>query len=250
MAKKKAEKPTLDNNDSIETMRDELFQYRVEICSYKRSMNCLIACVSVVIALLGFFGYDKIDSVADRFEERASNRLSVTDSILAKIDTHFLDSITNIINQTTIVYENALLSLEKGIQYNTDYKQLISKQPYNKRKEGFVNSFAIRNATNVFDLAYYTDSIHSGNVGECFVVMRDDYDYSQEDLFLVEILPSGSNTVIYRQTFEVKSDYNKFYYQFNKQESNNKYKLEVILLKKVGNQFDFGYKVAKNIYMY
>ena len=250
MAKKNSDKPVLEKNDSIEKMRDELFQYRVEICSYKRSINILITCVTVVIAVLGFFGYDKIDSVAEKIEERASNRLSVTDSILARIDTHFLDSITNLIDQTTIVYENALLSLEKGIQYNTDYKQLISKQPYNKRKEEFVGSYTHRNATNVFDLVYYTDSIHSGNVGECFVVMRNDYDFSQEDLFLVEILPRGNNHTVYYQTFEVKQDYNKFYYQFDKAGSYNEYELVVVLLKKAGGRFEFGYRVTKRIYMF
>lgn len=249
MAKKKTEKPILDNNDSIEKLRGELFQYRVEICSYKRSMKYLIACVTVVIAVLGFFGYDKIDSVADKFEKRASNRLSVTDSILAKLDTHFLDSITDLIYKTTNVYENSLKTLEKGVQYNIDYVNLISKLSYNKRAEKTPDTYFERNATNVFDIAYYSDSIREDIIGECYVVMRDEYKYNTEDVFLIAVYPRGRNIAVYYQPFVVKNDYNKFYFQFSKYEDYVNYRLEVVLLKKQGDGA-IGYRNNKPVVLY
>ena len=244
MAKKKTEKPILDNNDSIEKLRGELFQYRVEICSYKRSMKYLIACVTVVIAVLGFFGYDKIDSVADKFEKRASNRLSVTE-----LDTHFLDSITDLIYKTTNVYENSLKTLEKGVQYNIDYVNLISKLSYNKRAEKTPDTYFERNATNVFDIAYYSDSIREDIIGECYVVMRDEYKYNTEDVFLIAVYPRGRNIAVYYQPFVVKNDYNKFYFQFSKYEDYVNYRLEVVLLKKQGDGA-IGYRNNKPVVLY
>ena len=249
MAKKKTEKPILDKNDSIEKMRDELFQYRVEICSYKRSMNYLIAFVSVIIAVLGFFGYDKIDTVADKFEEHASNRLAVTDSILAKLDTHFLDSITDLIYKTTNVYENSLKTLEKGVQYNIDYVNLIGKLSYNKRAEKVPETYFERNATNVFDIAYYSDSIREDIIGECYVIMRDEYKYNTDDVFLIAVYPKGRNIAVFYQPFVVKNDYNKFYFQFNKYEDDENYRLEVVLLKKQGNGA-IGYRIKKPVVLY
>ena len=61
MAFKKKEEQVLIQDSSFEKLRDELFNYRIEIQSYKRSMRMLIACVSVVVALLGFMGYDRTE---------------------------------------------------------------------------------------------------------------------------------------------------------------------------------------------
>ena len=239
---KKAEKQTesnkqTENLQSFEKLRDELFQYRVDIQSYKRSMNTLWACVPIIMAILAFFGYNKIESLLDRVEQNASERLSETDALLSKVDTHYLDSLTAIVEERTIAYEEAIAALEKGTRVNNElYKKLISGLPYNKRIEMKVEPYVGKDATNVFDVVFYSEKYQYNQIGECYVVMGDDYSLEKDDVFLIEVRPQNRHMIIFSETFEVLSNYNKFHFKFERFEQYDDYELIVVLLRKKGKE--------------
>lgn len=111
-----------------------MFRYRVKMQSYKRSMNTLWVCDSIVLAVLGFLGYNRVENLLEKVEKNANERLSKTDAMLAKIDTHILDLITTVVGERTEAYEKAIAALEKGMKVNRElYKKLISGLPYNKK---------------------------------------------------------------------------------------------------------------------
>lgn len=243
----KTQKSPQDNNELYEKLRDELFDYRVDIKSYKRSMNILIAAVPVIITLLGFFGYNHIETLLDKVEMNANARLAKTDSILATVDMRFLDSLTEIVNARTESYEKAIAALEKGTRINTEIqKKLISSLPYNKREDARFDSYVQKDATNIFDIIYYNDSYDYGKTGECYVLMGDDYVKESGDCLLVEVFPKKSNVAVYYQMFEVQDNYNKLYFSFGKYEQISSYTLKVILLRKKGNGY-VGYLARKSI---
>lgn len=236
-----------DNNQACEKLRDELFQYRVEIQSFKRSMKTLWGCVIAVSTILVLFGYNRVSDLLDKVENNANERLAKTDSILATVDMRFLDSLTFLVNERTETYEKAISALENGIRVNNEmYRKIIASLPYNKRIEYNVNSFLVRDATNIFDVVFYSEDYSEGETGECYVVMGDEYARNANDVLLVEVLPLNKNVAVYYQIFEVKDNYNKLYFRFNKYEQDLEYSLRIILLRKQGKDH-VGYTITKPI---
>jgi hypothetical protein len=245
------EKPKLkefiDQNSSYEKLRDELFHYRIEIQSYKRSMGMLAVCVSIVLAVIGFFGYNKVDSIVEEVKRSANERLSRSDSILAKIDTRFLDSITTVVQERTVLYEKAVDALEKGTRVNNElFRKLIAGLPYNKRAVAKTTKHYLSDATNLFDVVYYTDSYKSNEEGVCYIVMGDEYKQESDDVFLVEILPENRNVAVFYQTFEVQRNYNKLHFSFSQFETYKDYQLKVVLLRNQGDKAA-GYGIIRKI---
>lgn len=228
-----------------EKLRDELFHYRVEIQSYKRSMSTLWACVSVVVALLGFFGYNRVEALLDRVEKSANERLSKTDSLLVKIDSHFLDSLMTVVDERTTAYHDAIAALEKGARVNNElYKKLISGLPYNKRDATSIKSYIRDDATSLFDIVYYPNPYSYNTIGDCYIVMGDEYTREKDDVFIVEVAPKNRNLLLFYQQFEVKSNYNKLHFKLEKYEQFTEYELVVILIRKRGKEYS-GYRMTK-----
>ena len=249
---KKVEKQTefnkqAENPQSYEKIRDELFQYRVDIQSYKRSMNVLWACVPIIMAVLAFFGYNKVEALLDKVEQNANERLSKTESLLSKVDMHYLDSLTAIVEERTIAYEEAIGALEKGTRVNNDlYKKLISGLPYNKRLETKLVPYVGKDATNIFDIVFYSEKYKYDQTGECYVVMGDEYCIEKDDVFLIEVRPGNRHVIIFGETFEVRGNYNKFHFKFGRFEQYSDYELVVLLLRKKGKE-TIGYELSRPI---
>ncbi len=238
---------SVENLQVVEKLRDELFEYRVDIHSYKRSMNILWACVSVVIAILGFFGFDRVEALLDRVEQNANERLAQTDMLLSKVDTHYLDSLTAIVQERTQAYQDAIAALEKGTRVNNElYKKLISGLPYNKRIEGKRSPYIQKEATNLFDVVFYTEKYSYNQTGECYVVMGEEYRLEKDDFISVEIRPRNRHVIIFEQSYEVFSNYNKFHFQFEEFEGYSDYDLSIILFRKNGKEI-YGYQLSKPI---
>lgn len=249
---KKTKKAIKENNQcerttSYEKIKDELFQYRVEIQSYKRSMNMLWICVSIVLSILTFFGYNKIEVLLDEVKQTANEKLAETEQLLSKINTHYLDSLTTIVEERTIAYEEAIAALEKGTKVNNElYKKLISGLPYNKRIAAEFEPYIEKDATNLFDIVFYSDHYISGQTGECYVVMGDEYSPEKDDVFFIEVMPNNRRVIIYYQTYEVLRNYNKFHFKFDKYEQSNDYNLVIALQRKQGKE-TIRYTISKPI---
>lgn len=234
-----------EKEDVSEKLRDELFKYRVEIQSYKRSMGILAAAVSVILAVFAFFGYDKIDAIVNRVETNANARLAKTDSLISRVDMRVLDSLKEVVEERTIAYETAIAALERGTRVNEELnKRLISSLPYNNRIESEMEPFIEKDAINTFDIIYYTKDYSVGEMGDCFVMMGDGFSLKKDDVFLVEVNPKGRMIMIYFETFEVNARNNKLPFVFKRYERESEYELTIVLLRKQGGK-RFGYKLSK-----
>lgn len=180
------------NLESYEKLRDELFHYRIEIKSYQRSFGILATCVSVVIGILAFFGYERIESVMKSYESRANNRLAHTDSLLANVDAKALDSLRDAVASRTALYEKAMSELEKGTRINSElFKIIIRNLPFNSHVEHPIDSYQQNSAAGVFDIGFYTELYKTGQTGECHVVFNENATIGPEDVFIVSIFPKN-----------------------------------------------------------
>ena len=98
----------------------------------------------------------------------------------------------------------------------------------------------------MFDIVFYNEQYSSGHMGECYVVMGDEYIKEKDDAILVMVEPNNRHLAISHQLFEVQSNYNKLYYSFGKYEGTTDFTLRVILLRKRGSGTD-GYRLPKPI---
>lgn len=250
MARKIEKNPevhTADAGSQYEKLRDELFQYRVEIQSFKHSMKTIWISITIGFALLGFLGYGQVEALLDRVEKKANDRLSKTDSLLAKVDTHYLDSLIAVVNEKTIAYEASVAALEKGTRVNNNMiKSLIRGIPYNKRFDVEHTPYLETDATNMFDIIYYTDDYTYGETGDCYVVMGEEYKKEEGDIFLVEVKVENRRVAVFYQTFEAFENYNKLHYSFGNYEQATRYSLVIALIRKRGKEF-IGYTQTKPI---
>ena len=88
---------TVSEENENNKLRDELFEYRVDIKSYIRNLNTIIIAGTLIISVLAFFGYNKIENIEKIVIDKTNQRLAITDSLLAKIDQKKIDSIKNIL---------------------------------------------------------------------------------------------------------------------------------------------------------
>lgn len=257
MPKKTEKQQVTDSKDfQYEKLREELFQYRVEISSYKKSMKYLIGCVSVVIAVLAFFGYDKIDTIIKGIERQTNQRLAKTDSLLSTIDIYYLDSLKAVVSEKTHSYEEAIAALERGTQANQElFRIMIENMSYNTRIENSFTSFNVadsqpsyigKEGIGFFDIVYYTGELNDGGEGECYVVLEDGLERDDSDFFLVEVLPNGRNVAIFYQCFKIQGKYNKIPFVIHRFENYSDYRLRVIYIKQ-SEKNNIGYSLQRPV---
>ena len=238
MSKKKhPNEEIIKGDEPYEKLRDELFHYRIEILSFKKTIKTIVACVSIVLAILGYFGYDKIDSLVKEIEIQTNTRLAKTDSLLSKVDTHYLDSLTALVNERTALYEEACTQLEKGMEANRDlFRVIISNMDYNVRSNKKIESYFGESGGDLFDVVFYSNPVKANSKSDCYAVMSDNVVLNEDDVFLTIVRPKGRRIAIYYQLFEIKGKYNKLPFVVDKYEQYQEYELEVILVKKKGTK--------------
>lgn len=256
MAKKKEEgnlgkkevKEVSHNNELYEKLRDELFQYRVEIQSYKRSINIIIACTSVLVGMFVFFGIDRVDSLMKKYEERAELRLAKTDSLLSQVDVAALDSLSVIVAAKTEVYNKAISELEKGTRVNKElYTLLIKNLPSNPLVKKEIKSYIDKSSVDYFDIVEYPEIYKKGQKGECYIVLSENVTVNPDDVLVVSVYPKDRRILVYHQTYSVQGVYNKTLLSFDKYERYLDYTLSITLLRKEGNDY-IGYSESKPIH--
>lgn len=239
MTKKTTKSVTEDvGPSSYEKLRDEVFQYRVETKAQLKSFRYLVSFATVLIALLAFFGYDKIDRVIDKIEERTNSRLANTDSLLSLIDTRYLDSLTSAVSQRTAIYEKALTELERGTKVSQEYFRVIGNSlPYNKESEIKIDSYFNDNRINVIDVVRYSEILHDREIGDCIVSIRDDVDINEGDVLEVKVFPKGRRIVMFSQFYKVNKPLNRLPFRITRYNDYQDYTLLVSYYSLQDNQY-------------
>ena len=239
MAKKTTKSVSEDScPTSYEKLRDEVFQYRIETRSQLKSFRYLASFTAIVVAILAFFGYDKIDSITSKIEERTNSRLASTDSLLSSIDTQYLDSLTIAVSQRTAIYEKALTELERGTKVSQDYFRVVGNSlPYNKEIEVKIDSYLNDNRIDVIDVVQFSGTIHERQVGDCIVSIRDDVDIKEGDAIEIKVYPKGRRIVVFSQFYHVNKPLNRLSFRITRFEDYQDYSLFITLYSLINGQY-------------
>jgi len=235
-------------NNSIDKLRDELFDYRLDIKAYIKNLNTIIISGSILISVLTFFGYTKIENIEQTIMEKANERLAVTDLILSKINQERIDSLNLILIKKEENYQKTISNFEKIVSLNKELEnQLFKSLPENKRTESKTNTYIEEYPTNYFKIRPFKTKVQEGELINLYVVINDGNEIKDEDYFSVKVYPKGRRVLLLSKEYIASSKFNKFSFGINKFENYKEYELEVALFRNERNDTYMKYFITKSI---
>jgi len=231
---------------SIEKFRDELFEVRVDLKAYIRNINVLIVCATVIISILAFFGYNKIDSVEKQILEKANARLAITDSLLAKINEKKLDSINELLSRKIVEYENTIKNFELVINQNKVIeKKLFELLPLNEQLLSFPHeSYYQEQQGDYFEIYPFPDKFKNNEKAFVYFKFLEPFDISDAECIAIQIFQINRNVLLNAKYYKVNQRLNKIAIQFAYEKG--KYDLFIGFFTKQNNGFHY-YRMKKVI---
>lgn len=236
------------NSSCYEKLKEDLFDYRIDIKSYKQNLNTIIISGSIIISIITFFGYNKIESIQESILRRASERLAISDSILAKIDQNKIDSLNKIITQKEIEYRQTIENLENIISINKALEdRLLKSLPENKRTNFSVNAFTTEFPTSIFDIRPFKRTLKLGETESIFLIFKEDLIDSKEDFISINLYPKGRNVLLMDKNYDIDTRLNRLSFGIKKFENYSDYVLEIAYFKKESKERYRKYYIMENI---
>jgi hypothetical protein len=238
--------PFIDSSQS-EKLRDELFEVRVDVKAYIRSLKILGSAVAILFTILAYFGYDKIESIQVAILSKANKRLAHTDSLLANIDQAKLDSINKMLVFKQKEYEVTLANFELALRRNKELEsKLFDALKPNERIEYQLPSWIGRSAEDFFQVRDFPDKFRSGEKLDLYLSFSESFNLSNAQALKVEITQ-----------YQGKNLYSFIDYKYKTQQRLNKfsvtlslpkgwYLIEIGFIKRESSEFSF-YRIQKKI---
>lgn len=231
-------KEKTDKEESnYEKLRDELFDYRVKIHAYIKNLNTIIVAGTIILSLLTFFGYNKIENIQSIIISKVDKRLATTDSILAKIDQKTIDSLNMMLSKKEVDLQNTIDNFEKTISRNKELEfNLLKNLPENRRiKPKNIARYEEPN-TDIYDIREIKSSFHLNELGYIYLVTRDGFEIDGNCFINLSIYPRGRNILIQDKYYAIDSKFNKLSFSINeKYEKYTQYTIAIGLFKKEGS---------------
>jgi hypothetical protein len=240
-------KETKTEQSNCDKLRDELFEVRVDVKAYIRSLKILGSSVAILFAILAYFGYDKIDSVQQTVLVKANQRLAQTDSLLANVDQAKLDSLNRLLVRKQREYEVTLSNFELALRRNKELEfKLYDALKPNERAEYELPSWTVHPPEDFFEVKYFSDKFRSGEKLDLYLSFSESFDLSNAKVLRVELTQyrEGKAYGIRDYKFKVQQRLNKFSITLDVPQG--KYLLEVGFVKKEGDGHGF-YRLQKSI---
>jgi hypothetical protein len=215
--KKPKRKFSTISQSTTEKLRDELFEVRVDIKAYIRNINVLIICATLVISILAFFGYNKIDSVEKQILEKANNRLARTDSLLAKINEKKLDSINKILVAKQIEYGNTIKNFELVILQNKLLeRKLFEILPANEQLTSFkYPTHYQEKQEDYFSIEPFGDKFNKEDKVLIYLKFSEKTDISKVECIGINIFLYNRHVLVKDKYYKVTQRLNKLPFQFD-----------------------------------
>tara|TARA_B110001450_G_scaffold251786_1_gene272400 strand:- start:639 stop:1424 length:786 start_codon:yes stop_codon:yes gene_type:complete len=229
---KSKESENNSNKSSIDKLREDLFDYRIDIKSYIKNLNTIMISGSIIISVLAFFGYNKIENIEQTILEKANKRLAVTDSILSQIDQQKIDSLNTLIVTKEKEYLQTISNFEKIIFQNKELEmKLLKSLPENDRTESKNDSYIEEYPTDYFEIRPFKTAVADGESVNVYLVFQDNIEFTDKDYISLKIYPKGRNILWQHKDYKINSKLNKLSFGFRKFENYKDYKIEIAFFK-------------------
>lgn len=226
-------KEVVHSDLSLEKITNDLFDYRVDIKSYKMSLNSIIIAGSILVSILAFFGYNKIENIETTIMEKANKRLTVTDSLLAKIDQSKIDSLNFMLLKKEQEYLVTIANFERIIQQSKDLQlKLLESLSENTRIDSRNDSYTTEHPTDIFILHDFKKELPKNKVEYIYLTFKDEVTFSPEDYLSIRLYPKERRILLLNKDYKIDSKFNKLSFGIEPFENYKEYTLEVAYFKK------------------
>ncbi len=199
------------DRSSYEKLRDELFDTRVDLKAWITGLKILGSSVTVLLAILAYFGYNKIESIESTILEKANARLAKTDTILSKIDERKIDELNRRLAGKQREYELTLSNFEKVLAKNKELEEkLLRSLPPNERAEHPLREWYVRSPEDYFEVRPFATNLRRKEKQDIYLTFADKFDIKKASLLrlqLTEDKQKGFLVVDY--FFKVQQRFNK-----------------------------------------
>ena len=190
------------------------------------------------MSVLAFFGYNKIENIEETILQQANARLSITDSLLAKINQTKIDSLNQVLLLKEEEYKTTIENLERVVKQSMALQQkLFEMLPENKSIDIEVKSFIEEDSKNVFIVNSFNKNLIKNQTEFICLVFKDNVEFTKDDFISISLYPKGRRILVFNKKYQVSSILNKASFSINPFEKYTEYVLEISFFKKVGDQY-------------
>jgi len=235
-------------NNSYEKLREELFSYRVDIKAYMKSLNIIIISGTIILSLLAFFGYNKIENIQKIALEKVERRLAITDSLLAKIDQNKIDSLKSLLDKKEKEFQNTIKRFDEIIIKNKELEnKLLLSLSVNPKINPNINSYISEQQVDFFDIKPFKHQLKIGEQINIFIIFNSKINLDDIEFLGIKLYPKGRNILLQDRYYSINSRLNKIIFRIsNKFKNYNNYSLEIGFYKKEKGKYKF-YHTTENI---
>jgi len=205
-------KKTKSDNSNI---WQEITEIKSDYKSWLRSIKIITLSATIVIFVLAFFGYDKIEKIEDNITSSISKRLAKTDSLLAQLDVSRIDELNKELALRKSEYEKTINNLNELIKKSRQIEKLMFQslqnneiltntiQPKQVNRQDHEKYFSIRNLPG---------PIKSGKENYIIVQINPAIKISKIQFLRISIIRGKINkggTILFSSDFTVNDYINK-----------------------------------------
>lgn len=212
----------LSPRKDYDDLRKDINDVRIDYKSWMRSLKVIAISVTVVLSILAYFGYDKIDTLEKSIIERTNSRLAKTDTLLSKIDEKRIDNINKRITEKENEYNVTLNSISKIINQNRIVEEkILSVLPNNKKTDREPRTISLKQPDNIFEVRQLQATYTKNQKISLYLIFAEEYDLKNVDVICLHISKNNvlqkDNYYLVEQRFnkiEVTLDLNSGDYEF------------------------------------
>ncbi|WP_138429603.1 hypothetical protein [Fodinibius saliphilus] len=208
-----------EQNSDYEKLRDELFEVRVDYKSWLRSLKIIATSISVILFILAFFGYSKIESIENTIYQQVDERLQITDSLLSSIDQSKIDSLNSRLREKEREYDQTIKNLESTIDKSKELQEkLLESMPANSRTQYSLESHYEYSSEGLFTTNTIPQQIKPNSKFDINLIIHEEVDLNKIDVIYLSIIKrdEDDNRILVKNNFyELNERLNKIPVRFD-----------------------------------
>lgn len=236
-----------NQSDLFEKLREELFKYRVSIESYKMNINTIIVCATIIISVIAFFGYNKVDGIQEIVIEKTNKRLMKTDSLLAKIDQKKIDSLNTVLVKKEIEFKNTIknfdIVINSNIELQTKLLSSLADNPIVTHTE--IKSYMPEYQSDYFDIRPFKQNIKLGELINIYLIFKENVNLKSIEYIGLKLYPNRRNILLSDKFYQINGKLNKLSFKVGEKfENQTIYRLEIGIYIKTNNTYRYLYSYS------
>lgn len=185
-----------EEKSSYEKLRDELFDTRVDLKAWVRSIKIMLSFAAAFLATLAYFGYDKIQSVEKAIIDQANSRLAKSDALLAMVDEKKLNQINKRLSDKEKEYEIMISSFNKFVSKNKELQEVLLKsmEPNEVLLEPEIPSITLADSEFNFEVRPFPSTIKAKSKQDIYLTFQDGFPLNDAEMLGVYFLQMSSES--------------------------------------------------------